>query len=242
MTLRYSRSTASVRSIASGCSGRSRSTPWPRRVICVRRSIDDELGIGTAAVDVGDEQPGRVGAHVDRGNSRHCRFSSHPTDRPDRRRPRGDRRDARAGTSRPGPCRRLRRSDGARRGRVRARHPARGAYARAREPSSSGATAASAGAYAAARLQSRDPQREVRIDEPVARRHRGTVVEQRSVADDGRVALRVAHHDLESRPRLRGRGAASAPRTSYSAGVEVGDSGVRGRHEPSVRNQVRERS
>ena len=41
-----------------------------------------ELRVATAAVDVGHEEPGRVRAHVDRGDPRHCRFSS--TQRPDR--------------------------------------------------------------------------------------------------------------------------------------------------------------
>ena len=104
---------------------RSRSTPWPRRVIRVRRSIGHELGVAARAVDVGDEQPRRVGADVDGGDARHCRCSSHPATRRDRRRRRGCTRSARAGTSRRGASRRRRRADAARRGRRRARRRVR---------------------------------------------------------------------------------------------------------------------
>ena len=69
---RYSRSTATVRSIASGASARVRSTPWPRRVMRMRRSSGHELGVAwRRAVDLGDEQAHRVRADVDRGDPAH---------------------------------------------------------------------------------------------------------------------------------------------------------------------------
>ena len=43
---------------------------------------------------------------------------------------------------------------------------------------------------------------EYRIDEPVTRRHRRAVVEERRVADHDRRARRVADHDLERAARL----------------------------------------
>ena len=63
------RATASVRAIASGSSRRVWSTPWPSRVICVRRSIVTS-GVVTVG-DLGDEQPRRVRADVDGGDAGH---------------------------------------------------------------------------------------------------------------------------------------------------------------------------
>ena len=46
------------------------STPWPSRVMRMRRSSGTQLGVARRrAVDVGDEEPDRVGADVDRGDA-----------------------------------------------------------------------------------------------------------------------------------------------------------------------------
>ena len=176
--LRYSRSAATVRSIASGWSWRGALTPWPRRVIRVWRSTVASGPLG-AAVDVGDEQAGRVGADVDRRRRASAcglharRVGPRPNARPDRRRPRGGRRSARAGTSRRCASRRRRRT-----GRGPAWSPAsaasrsrgvarvRGAAARRDRPR------ASAARTPPADFEARDAHAELAVDQPVAGRHR----------------------------------------------------------------------
>ena len=92
--------TATVRAIASGSSRRVWLTPWPSRVICVRRSTVDEP---SCAVDVGDEEPARSWCRCRRRRPgvtvpHPRRAAPRPTGRPDRRRRRDARRSARAGT------------------------------------------------------------------------------------------------------------------------------------------------
>ena len=162
MTPRYSRSTASVRSIASGCSVRV-SVDALAEARDLRAALDgDELGVAAAAVDVGDEQTRRVRADVDGRDARHREVLLRPSGRPDRRRRRGCTRSARAGTSRRAACRRRRRADADPRDPAGARRRARARSARARRASSSGVDRGFGGAHAAGRLEPRHPQRQRR--------------------------------------------------------------------------------
>ena len=234
MTPRYSRSTASVRSIASGCSVRSRSTPWPRRVICVRRSTVTSLASrprpSTSATSRRVELvPMSIAA------TRVIAGAPRPNGPPDRRRPRGGTRGARAGTSRRGRCRRRPRSAAGRRDRARARRRVRGRSARAPRRASSGVDRGFRGAHAAGRLEPRDPQRQVGVDEPVARRHRRAVVEQRRVADHDR----VARPRCARRPRTRRAARRPSSRVSTSTSSRRRDRvgrRVGRRHDRSLRN------
>jgi len=75
------------------------------------------------------------------------------------------------------------------------------------------------GSYTACRLDPSDARDEDPIDEPVPRRHRRPVVEERSVADHDRRAGRVADGNLEC-----------AARHSTEQGGERDEVGIGGRH------------
>ena len=105
---------STLRAMASGCRRRSASTPWPSRVIVMRRASVDQLAVGAG---LGHEQPGGVRAEVDRrrpGRRPHGgRARSRGLDGHD-----GRERDASRRSTSSGPRRRRLRPGGGRRGRA----------------------------------------------------------------------------------------------------------------------------
>ena len=179
-------------------------------------------GASRPSVDVGDEQARRVGADVDRGDVRHApplRSSSWAAD------PAADRivtagevegvvrvQALHAGAGAADAARRPRAGVVGRRGRRRAR-------ARTRSCAASELVAVDVALRPRARrpvdFEPRDADAEVGIDEPVPRRHRRAVVEQRRVADHDRRARR--HRAPTTSNAARGARPSSSVSTATSA-------------------------
>ena len=96
---RYSCSTTSVRSIASGANERAASTPWPRRVMRIRRSIVF-MGPSAASRSATSRRTEFVPMSTAATRLTACRArgAPRPSAPPGRRRPRGTTRSARGGT------------------------------------------------------------------------------------------------------------------------------------------------
>ena len=200
MTARYSRRTATVRSIAAGASRRCPVDPWPSRVIRMQ-PLERSGRSGPATSSRVELVPQSMAADGRRlGSTVDGRGGAPPSARPGRRRRPGTRRSGRGGTSRP--CRvPPTPPDG--------RGPVQPAGSRRRAPrrsaawaaaSSAGSTAASAARTPPGGLQAVHGQPARPADQPVAGRHGRAVVEQRGVADHHGVAAGVADHHREVAP------------------------------------------
>ena len=203
-----------MRSMASGASARVRSTPWPRRVMRMRRSRGTSLASrGDGAVDLGDEQAHRVRPDVDRRDPAHrpplarglgksaTRAAPRSSGRPGRRRRRAGTRSGRAGTSPRCGCRR-RRPTGA------ARCDPPGSRRRARRRTRGGRPATPRGRPRPARRGRHRRPRAARPAGSVPGRPASTasawpaVAREGRVADDDRRAVGVAHDHVELGLRL----------------------------------------
>ena len=236
---RYSRSTATVRSIASGCEpagrvdplaeARDAHPPVERCRPCRRAG---------RAVDVGDEQPDRVGPDVDRGDA-----PAHAGSPPDRcRDPRADRVVAagepvrvvgvQALHARPG-CRPRHPTAADRRGRPGSRRRARRRRRRGRPRERVGVDLGLGRPHAAGGLEPGDAAVELGVDEPVAGRHRRAVAGERRVADDhgcaGASRTTTSNSACGSRPSSSVSVATSAGAAITTCSLRSDRHGARGR-------------
>ena len=223
---RYSRSAASVRSMARARGGRCASTPAPRRVIVAapldvagrRRATRRRMELVPMSIAARIDRHGR---RASRGEPAHRQLRSRPSGRRGRRHRRGTRRSGRGGTSRPGGA-----ADAAARTRsVRRRGMASvalGGVAGVGVGDASASTSASARRTPPAASRRLTASALGRAHQPVAGRHRAC--RRRAAARCGSRpgrAVGVAHDDLEGAlrcaPEQRARRRASvAPSSSRS--------------------------